>query len=90
MMEATLFHTENHDVYNPEKTKYEEVWSKSYRIGNIMKGIYSYIPIEFDECFASWLSTTVHCCVNNFSLFRRLKMWNSVQELKSRKILYEI
>ena len=59
---------------------YSQVSSKTFLIGDAMKGIYSYIPLDFGESFNSLLSTSVHCWVSNLSMFNKPKMTINLKE----------
>lgn len=68
-MEVCLFFADvNHTVRNEEgrlEFEYEKVSSRTYRVGNLMNGIYKYVPVEFTHTLASTLSTTVHCSLTS-------------------------
>jgi len=72
-METTLYYADDPDEIalirksEPLVFKYEKVSIRSYRLGNLINGIYKYMPVEFTYSLASILFTTVHCTLLNTS-----------------------
>lgn len=65
-MEVSLYYADDPDELEMNKRKgalkfnYEKVSVRSYRIGNLMSGIYKFVPVEFTYSLASVLYTSVH------------------------------
>lgn len=65
-MEITLFYADDPDNVDFMRKSaevnfdYEKVSMRTYRLGNLMKGIYKFVPVEFTYSLASVLSTSVH------------------------------
>ena len=91
-MEVTMyFNDESDQEESKDKTKglvfnYDKVSVRTYRIGDLTKGIYKYIPIEFTYSLASVLHTWVHCTLMDVK-FTNKTVFESYQSLK---IHYEI
>lgn len=65
-MEVSLYYADDPDNIDIMRTsekitfKYEKVSIRSYRVGNLIQGVYKYVPVEFTYSLASVLFTSVH------------------------------
>lgn len=65
-MEVSLFYAddpEDMDLHRKSSIinfEYEKVSMRTYRLGNLMTGIYKFVPVEFTYSLASVLNTSVH------------------------------
>lgn len=65
-MEVSLHYADDPDNVNlarrsqPIIFEYERVSVKTYRLGNLMNGIFKFVPVEFTFSLASVLYTSVH------------------------------
>ena len=55
-------------------TKYKEANKKIYRVGNIINGIYKFIPVEFTGSYTSLLNMSVHSTITDLVLAKTNKM----------------
>ena len=61
LMEVSLFYCAGNPKDKIPKTEeYSRVNSKLYRLGNIMEGIFKYVPVQFINEYSSILEITVH------------------------------
>jgi len=74
MMEVVLYFTDEKESQNLTSIKYEKANSKVYRLGNILYGVYKFIPVEFTGSFNSVLSLSVHSTVVDLNIMRRSNM----------------
>lgn len=72
LMEVAIYFSEDQAIFALEKdievdydevlpeVKYTKVGSKTYRLGDMMAGIYKFVPVEFPLFLSSVMYTSVH------------------------------
>ena len=69
LMEVSLFYwAANPRDKVPKLEEYNRVNSKLYRLGNIIGGIFKYIPVQFINEYSSILEITVHCILTEINI----------------------
>ncbi|CAI2385814.1 unnamed protein product [Moneuplotes crassus] len=71
-IEVKLFKLETYDEMDIQD--YQEVSTKSFRVGDIVEGIFKATPVVFDSPYSCILSTSVFVLIKNISFSARSKM----------------
>ena len=80
MMQVALYYSKINKDETCADMLHDQVCSRKLWIGDAVKGIYSFVPIEFNDSFSSSLCATVHWWINKFSFYKRPKLIPSQKE----------
>lgn len=74
MMQVTLYFTDKKDLKQSARFQYEKADSKVYRLGDMIDGVYKFIPVEFTGSYNSILNMSVHCTLTDMKFCKQSKM----------------
>ena len=74
MCKIDLYFTENKEQGKLQKVKYAQVCSKTYRMGDLVNGVYKFVPVEFTGNFTSVLNMSVHATMTDLKPYSKSRM----------------
>jgi hypothetical protein len=65
-----LIYSDKNSIKDLPKAQYQASDMKTYRLGNITKGIHKFVPVEFTGIYTSVMNMYIQCSVTDIFLVK--------------------